>query len=100
MVKLTPEQPSESISAHLAFVPASGAWGRQGCTTVVLAAADPNSVGEAMTLARQNVAVRAGGRGASTKSRSPKFRASATSSLRERARRGERTPAVIKDGRG
>src|SRR4051794_37453922 len=76
MVKLTPEQQSDLIGAHPAFQPASGAWGRQGCTTVVLEAADTSTVGEAMTLAWQNVAARTGGgraarlggRGISTKS--------------------------------
>jgi hypothetical protein len=38
------------------FTPASGAWGRQGCTTVTLAAADESTVGEAMTLAWQATA--------------------------------------------
>lgn len=55
MVKLTPEQQSEFMQAHRgAFVPASGAWGRQGCTSVVLRSADESTVGEAMTLAWRN----------------------------------------------
>jgi hypothetical protein len=37
-----------------AFVPASGAWGRQGCTTVKLAAVDEDTLGEAITIAWQN----------------------------------------------
>jgi hypothetical protein len=54
MVKLTPEQQQEFISANpRIFEPASGAWGRQGCTTVKLAAADEYTIGEAMTLAWQ-----------------------------------------------
>jgi hypothetical protein len=54
MVKLTPEQQQEFIRADAAiFEPASGAWGRQGCTTVRLSAADEATVGEAMTLAWQ-----------------------------------------------
>ena len=36
------------------FAPASGAWGRQGCTTVRLALVDEDKLGEAMTLALQN----------------------------------------------
>jgi hypothetical protein len=54
MVKLTPEQQSELVGTHPAFVPASGAWGRQGCTTVVLRSVDESALGEAMTLAWQN----------------------------------------------
>jgi hypothetical protein len=54
MVTLTPEEQQEFISANPGmFSPASGAWGRQGCTMVALAAADEATVGEAMTLAWQ-----------------------------------------------
>lgn len=90
MVKLMPEQQPDFINADPAFQPASGAWGRQGCTTVILEAADAQSVGEAMTLACQNVAARNGGRVASTKSKSTKLRTSGTSSLRRREPLGER----------
>jgi hypothetical protein len=55
MVKLKPDQQQDFIgSDSAAFAPASGAWGRQGCTTVSLAAVDDDSLGEAMTLAWQN----------------------------------------------
>ncbi|MFN2499764.1 MAG: MmcQ/YjbR family DNA-binding protein [Pyrinomonadaceae bacterium] len=55
MVKLTPEQQQEFMRKDsVAFVPASGAWGRQGCTTVKLAALDEDTLGEAVTLAWQN----------------------------------------------
>ena len=55
MVKLTPEQQQQFIQEQSeAFVPASGAWGRQGCTTVKLAAVDEDTIGEAITLAWQN----------------------------------------------
>jgi hypothetical protein len=37
-----------------AFTPASGAWGRQGCTTVRLDSVEEDMLGEAMTLAWQN----------------------------------------------
>ena|SRR5688572_3026989 len=54
MVKLTPEQQREFLDVHPAvFEPESGAWGRQGCTRVLLASADSDVVGEAMTLAWQ-----------------------------------------------
>jgi hypothetical protein len=55
MVKVTPEQQQELVAADpAAFVPASGAWGRQGCTTVRLASVDEDTLGSAMTLAWQN----------------------------------------------
>jgi len=55
MVKLTPEQQQEFLrEGPDAFVPASGVWGRQGCTTVNLAAVDEDMLGEAITLAWQN----------------------------------------------
>lgn len=55
MVKLTHDQQQDFLIADAAaFVPASGAWGRQGCTTVRLAAVDHDKLGEAMTLAWQN----------------------------------------------
>jgi hypothetical protein len=56
MVKLTPAQQQEFVTADPdIFEPASGAWGRQGCTTVSLSKADEAIVGEAMTLAWQAV---------------------------------------------
>lgn len=55
MVKLTPPQQQVFLKAnHETFAPASGAWGRQGCTTVVLDGVDEDVLGEAMTLAWQN----------------------------------------------
>ena len=55
MVKLTPDQQQEFMRAETAtFVPASGAWGRQGCTTVRLDSVDEDTLGEAMTFAWQN----------------------------------------------
>jgi hypothetical protein len=52
MVKLTPEQQQEFLRANPGmFAPATGAWGRQGCTIVNLA--DEATIGEAMTLAWQ-----------------------------------------------
>jgi len=54
MVKVTPDQQRDFIQLHPAtFTPASGAWGRQGCTMVQLGAADDETLGEAMTLAWQ-----------------------------------------------
>lgn len=55
MVKLTPEQQEGLVGADPAtFAPASGAWGRQGCTMVRLASADEATVRDAMRLAWQN----------------------------------------------
>ena len=67
MVKLTPEQQLEFVQAHPAvFAPENGAWGRAGCTSVRLDSVDDETLGEAMTLARQNV-----GRAAVTKASKP-----------------------------
>jgi hypothetical protein len=57
MVKITPEQQERFIREHPGmFHPAAGAWGRQGCTMVTFASATEDAVGEAMTLAWQNLA--------------------------------------------
>ena len=57
MVKLTPEQQERFIRQYPAmFHPAAGAWGRQGSTMVSFAHANEEVVGEAMTLAWQNLA--------------------------------------------
>jgi hypothetical protein len=54
MVKLTPEHQHEFMRGHPgAFTPASGAWGREGCTIVRLHDVDEETVGEALTLAWQ-----------------------------------------------
>jgi len=59
MVKLTPEQQETFVRDHpAAFAPENGAWGRQGCTAVRLDMADEDTVGEAMTLAWRNGAVK------------------------------------------
>ena len=54
MVKLTPDQQHTLLRENPAtFTPASGAWGRQGCTMVRLSSVDEETLGEAMTLAWQ-----------------------------------------------
>ena len=59
MVKLTPEQQEMLVRDHpAAFAPENGAWGRQGCTAVRLDVADEDTVGEAMTLAWRNSAIK------------------------------------------
>ena len=56
MVKLTPEQQQCLIEDRPGmFVPESGAWGRSGCTRVILKAAGEEAVGEALTLAWKNL---------------------------------------------
>jgi hypothetical protein len=55
MVKLTPEQQQDFLRDHPdTFTPEAGAWGRSGCTRVLLAAVDEETLGEALTLAFQN----------------------------------------------
>ena len=55
MVNLTPEQQTSFIASHPeAFTPEGGAWGRQGCTRVILKAATADVVGEALTIAWRN----------------------------------------------
>ena len=55
MVNLTPDQQATFIEDDpKAFTPEAGAWGRKGCTRVILKAANDEMVGEALTLAWQN----------------------------------------------
>jgi hypothetical protein len=59
MVKLTPTQQEEFIAAHpAAFSPAAGAWGRQGCTSVLLAKAPKRVLKSAILAAWRNHAPR------------------------------------------
>ena len=56
MVKLTPaEQKALLKDAPRMFEPSAGAWGRQGCTNVILAAADVRTVRAAVQLAYEGV---------------------------------------------
>jgi hypothetical protein len=60
---LTPDQQGQFLSADPdAFSPAAGAWGRDGATTVRFASVDEETLGEAMTLAWQNVMNKAAGK--------------------------------------
>ena len=65
MVKLTPEQQAVFVrSEPEVFQPCTGGWGKRGCTTVCLEAADESSLRQALTAAWRNVApkkVAAGG---------------------------------------
>lgn len=59
MVKLMPEEQQEVMRINPGmFVPSSGAWGRQGCTNVRLAAAHEPTVRGAMLLAWQSTAAK------------------------------------------
>lgn len=80
MVTLTPEQQAQFIGDYPdVFAPESGAWGRAGSTRVRLASANEEVVGEAMTLAWQNIVNK------TRSSRRPRTR-SAQSSRRSRTR--------------
>jgi hypothetical protein len=49
-VKLQPDHQAALVKAHpKTFVPASGAWGRSGWTSVQLSSVDPETLGEALT---------------------------------------------------
>lgn len=55
MAKLTPEQQQGFIKDHPSvFKPASGKWGEGGATMIILAAADPETVGDALSTAWRN----------------------------------------------
>jgi hypothetical protein len=55
MVKLTPDQQASFVEDHPgAFTPEAGAWGRSGCTRVILEAVGEDALGEALTLAWKN----------------------------------------------
>lgn len=57
MVKLTPTEQALFVKINPAgFEPFPGAWGKQGCTKVVLAEADAESVRQALTAAWRNTA--------------------------------------------
>jgi hypothetical protein len=57
MVKLTPGQQNEFVrNDPKVFVPANGAWGRQGCTNVCLKAATKAKLATAMMTAWRNLA--------------------------------------------
>ena len=57
MVKLSPQDQKHLAESHpQAFVPAKGAWGLQGSTTVRLAALKPDVLAQALGLAWQNSA--------------------------------------------
>jgi hypothetical protein len=59
MVKVEPDEQAVLLREHPdVFAPAAGAWGRQGCTLVRLAAATPRTLKPAMLLAWQGALAR------------------------------------------
>ena len=55
MVKLTPTQQEEFVAAHPgAFSPVAGAWGRKGCTSVLLAKINKRVLQSAILAAWRN----------------------------------------------
>ncbi len=79
MVKLTPEEQTEFLRANPEmFEPSSGAWGRQGCTTVKLSSADLATVRGALILAWQ---------GTLAKSKAPRRRSAGTPARRKPSRK-------------
>lgn len=59
MVKLFPDQQRDYMTAHpQIFEPVEGTWGKQGCTKVMLGAADPAVVEHALRAAWRKAAVR------------------------------------------
>jgi hypothetical protein len=60
MVVVTPGEQHELMREYPSvFVPSAGAWGRQGCTSVRLAAADDRTIQGALILAWENSAAKA-----------------------------------------
>lgn len=57
MVKLTPIQQEDFVKSHPpAFTPVTGAWGRKGCTSVLLAKANKPALKNAILAAWRNYA--------------------------------------------
>jgi len=74
MVKFTPDQQQIFVRDNpRAFMPENGAWGRQGCTRVLLESVDEDKLGEALTLAWENI-VNKGPDGESTRKRATRAR--------------------------
>jgi hypothetical protein len=87
MVVLTPEHQERFVREYPStFEPESGAWGRQGCTRIHLRSAEEEAVGEAATLAWQNISAKGPSR---SRAKAPAKRApsKATPARRTRAKR-------------
>lgn len=67
MVKLLPDQQQRFVAENpTTFAPENGAWGRAGCTKVRLDSVVEDTLGAALTLARQNT-TKTGSKRAKTK---------------------------------
>ena len=83
MASLTPEQQAELMArAPAMFIPAAGAWGRGGSTMIELKHAEPEIVGEAVTLAWQRIAALPASK--SRKAKKPKAAARKRTSTKRR----------------
>ena len=83
MVKLEPDEQAVLLSEHPdVFTPAAGAWGRQGCTLVRLAAATPRVLKPAMLLAWQEAVAKPAPRPRKATARRPGRRPGAKSARR------------------
>ena len=83
MVKLTPEEQRACMrDAPGTFEPSSGAWGRQGCTNVLLATARPAAVRGAVLLAYEGVIARPPAKARAQKPSAPKRRKSPPTRVR------------------
>jgi hypothetical protein len=75
MVKVTPEEQAVLLRDHpKTFEPSPGAWGRQGCTNVLLATAEPRAVRSAARLAWEAALAAKPPKPRSTKASAPKAR--------------------------
>ena len=75
MASLTPEQQADLIErAPEVFVPAAGAWCRGGSTMIVLAKANEDIVGEALTLAWKRISASAPARAKRPKAKTTRKR--------------------------
>lgn len=83
MVRVSPDE-QRRLVAHAAFTPANGAWGRAGCTMVVLADVPARVLEDAMALAWQATAQRPPSASAATRQRKTVRRSA--SSRHKRAR--------------
>jgi len=87
MVKLTPAQQTKFVIAHPdVFVPANGAWGRAGATTVNLRAARKSVLLPALDAAWGNVALK--GLAAQLKAGTVRRRSRSSGAIRPRLRAG------------
>ena len=82
---LTPDQQRRFVHDHPGvFVPAAGAWGEQGATTVRLGGIDQEALGEALTLAWRTAVEKGPTRSAGKKATAAKPQSSSSRPMRRR----------------